>query len=159
MRAAAERNARLDVQHRAAERVIIVDPDGTDEQPLADRHGLEERLPVVLPVLVAADCPIHLKGDALGSQTLAQIRDSLGGIVLGGNIQVDDRLAAVFLQKLLVDQVNVRNVVRFLFEMAVVLHVDAAARRHTGDVADRIRVPDVHRQNDFRKVHSVLHGK
>ena len=55
-----------------------------------------------------------------------------------------------------VDQIDVRYVARLLFEMAVILDINAAARRHAGDVGRRIRVPVLHSQNDFGKVHVVL---
>ena len=157
MRAGAEGYARLDVQHRASLRVVVVDPDGADVQTLADRHGLEVRFPVVFPVLVAADSFRQRKGDVFGVQPLTQIRDRFGGVVLRGNVQMDDRFASVLLQQFLVDQVDVRNVARFLLEMTVVLHIDTAARSHTGHVACRVRESCIHGQDDLGKIHKGLH--
>ena len=81
--ARAESKTRLKVKHGAVARVILLLPDGADEQALADGHGLEILLPIILPIGVLADILVYLVSYPLGGQPLGEEGHRFVGILLG----------------------------------------------------------------------------
>ena len=94
--------------------------------------------------------------DLSGVQPLAQELHRFPDIVLGIDIDMDLRFASVLLEKILVDQVDVRDLHHFLLEIAVILDINAVRYGHIGDrrgFVDPVRA-DLHQ--NLSPVHTPL---
>ena len=115
MGAGAKGQAGLQVEHRAALGVVVVLPQGADEELLPHRDGVEVLFPVVDPVLLHAGVPVDFIGDIFRLEALLQEGDSLGGVGLWADVDVDDGVLPVLLEELLVDEVDVGDLQSLLF--------------------------------------------
>ena len=103
MRAGAEREAGLQVQHRAALRVVFLLPGGADEELFSHRDRFEILLPVIDPILLGATRRRNLVWDPRGFVALAQERDRLPRVFLRADVHMDPSGAAVLVPQRFVD--------------------------------------------------------
>lgn len=68
---------------------------------------------------------------------------------------MDDRVGTVALQKLLLDQVDVRDLRGELLDVAVVLDIDAIGHHHVGDRLGGFDALDGHLQFHFAVLHAA----
>ena len=133
MSAGAEGHTRIDGQHLPSAGISGFLPGGTDQQPLSYRQGLEVLFPAVGPVILLHLPVLQFMADALRCQPFPQIGRGFRRIVLRADVQMNQRPGAVAGQKFLINQVDMGNVPRPLFQIAVILDVNAVRHRHVGD--------------------------
>ena len=138
MRAGSERHAGV---HDDLDAVgVMLFPPGDDGKALADVHGVVIFLPGVLPVLLLNAGRVELIVDAAVFQPFLKQRQYLGGVLIGGKVHVYDDHIAGLIEQLLLDKVNMRDLPRLLFQIAVILDINAAVGDHRSDGLGRVGV-------------------
>ena len=115
MRAGTERETRLQMQHDAVTCFVLVLPHGAHKQAVADGDGLKILFPVVDPILLRTVGGGDGVLNADGFKTLFEERNGFRRVFLRADIHMDDAFGAVFFEKVFVDEVDMRDLHRFLF--------------------------------------------
>ena len=115
-------------------------PGGADHQTPADGGGVVVVLPGGGPLLLLYGAGVHGVGDGLLVQPGGEVGDGLGGALLRADVDVDDGVAPVLRQQLLVNKVDVGDAGGLLGQVGVVLNVDAVGHHHLGDGGGGVNV-------------------
>jgi hypothetical protein len=115
-------------------------------------------LPRGRPVLLADARRCNREGDAALLKPAPQKGDRLRGALLRRQIDVNDRIAAVFFEQVLIDQVDVCDLERAFLEVGVILNRKAAPRDKLRDGGSLVDSFDRQRDGKIGPVHkcSVL---
>ena len=118
----------------------VVLPAGHDGQPPADGQGVVIGLPGGLPVLLLH--AVRREGIVQFGpfQPPAQQIQHFGGVLVGGEVEVHRHMGAVLVQKVLLDEVHMGNALHLLFQVGIVLDVNAAAGHPGGDGLGGVRL-------------------
>ena len=99
-----------------------------------------ELFPAVLPIFLLHTGGVKLVVDAAVFQALLKQGQHFGGVFIGGQVHVYDDHVPGFVQQFLLDQVYMGDLPRLLFQVAVILNINAAVGHHGGDSLGRIGV-------------------
>ena len=93
--------------------------------------------------------------DAHGGVPLPQEGDGLGGVLLGGDVEVNQGGVTLLGQQILVDEVDAGNFTGALLQIAVILDVDAVGHHHVGDGGRLVHVYGRDADTYFGPIHNV----